>query len=191
MKRLTIILLLAFLMGCVPALTEQATTAEQTAEQKTAEVSKTEISADTEQALSVWQPWADIPLSNEMQAYIHTLCEEYNLAYSFIIALIDTESNFKTDVVSATDDYGLMQINACNHREGFDYLDPYDNVTMGIEMLSDLAKKYDDVESVLMAYNFGEAGAKKLWKQGIYSTDYTKKVLDKKLKYEKEQGGNL
>lgn len=191
MKRLTIILLLAFLMGCVPALTEQATTAEQTAEQKTAEVSKTEISADTEQALSVWQPWADIPLSNEVQEYIHTLCEEYNLAYSFIIALIDTESNFKTDVVSATDDYGLMQINACNHREGFDYLDPYDNVTMGIEMLSDLAKKYDDVESVLMAYNFGEAGAKKLWKQGIYSTDYTKKVLDKKLKYEKEQGGNL
>ena len=191
MKRRTIILLLAFLMGCVPALTEQATTAEQTAEQKTAEVSKTEISADTEQALSVWQPWADIPLSNEMQAYIHTLCEEYNLAYSFIIALIDTESNFKTDVVSATDDYGLMQINACNHREGFDYLDPYDNVTMGIEMLSDLAEKYDDVESVLMAYNFGEAGAKKLWKQGIYSTDYTKKVLDKKLKYEKEQGGNL
>lgn len=191
MKRRTIILLLAFLMGCVPALTEQATTAEQTAEQKTAEVSKTEISADTEQALSVWQPWADIPLSNEMQEYIYTLCEEYNLAYSFIIALIDTESNFKTDVVSATDDYGLMQINACNHREGFDYLDPYDNVTMGIEMLSDLAEKYDDVESVLMAYNFGEAGAKKLWKQGIYSTDYTKKVLDKKLKYEKEQGVNL
>lgn len=75
-----------------------------------------------------------------MQEYIHTLCEERNLAYSFIIALIETESNFNSDIVSATDDYGLMQINACNHREDFDYLDPYDNVTMGIEMLSDLAE---------------------------------------------------
>lgn len=138
-----------------------------------------------------WQPWAEVPLSNELQEYIHTLCEEHNLAYSFIIALIETESNFNSDIVSATDDYGLMQINACNHRDDFDYLDPYDNVTMGIEMLSDLAEKYSDVESVLMAYNLGEAGAVNLWNQGIYSTDYTTKVLDKKLKYEEKHGGNL
>ena len=147
----------------------------------------------TAQAVEIqkWQAWPDVPLSNDVQEYIHTLCEEYNLAYSFIIALVATESNFNSDVVSATDDYGLMQINACNHKEGFDYLDPYDNITMGIEMLSDLAEKYDDVESVLMAYNLGEAGAVNLWNQGIYSTEYTRKVLDKKLEYEKEHRGNL
>lgn len=174
---------IAFLLlaGCVP--TSEVADAQ--------ELPKTETTATQAVKVQKWQPWADIPLSNELQEYIHQLCEEYNLAYSFIIALIDTESNFNSDVVSATDDYGLMQINACNHKEGFDYLDPYDNVTMGIEMLSDLAEKYDDVESVLMAYNFGEAGAKKLWKQGVYSTNYTKKVLDKKMKYEKEHGGNL
>ena len=70
-------------------------------------------------------------------------------------------------------------------------MDPYDNVNMGIEMLSDLAEKYSDVESILMAYNLGEAGAVNLWNQGIYSTDYTRKVLDKKLKYEEKHGGNL
>lgn len=147
----------------------------------------------TAQAVEVqkWQAWPEVPLSNDVQEYIHTLCEEYNLAYSFIIALVATESNFNSDIISATDDYGLMQINACNHREGFDYLDPYDNITMGIEMLSDLAEKYSDVESVLVAYNLGEAGAKELWKQGVYSTDYTKKVLDKKLKYEEEHRGDL
>lgn len=155
------------------------------------ELPKNETTASQVVTVEKWQPWADIPLSNDVQEYIHTLCEEYNLAYSFIIALVATESNFNSDIISATDDYGLMQINACNHRDGFDYLDPYDNVTMGIEMLSDLAEKYSDVESVLMAYNLGEAGAKELWKQGIYSTDYTKKVLDKKLEYEKEHRGDL
>lgn len=147
----------------------------------------------TAQAVEVqkWQAWPEVPLSNDVQEYIHTLCEEYNLAYSFIIALVATESNFNSDIISATDDYGLMQINACNHRDDFDYLDPYDNVTMGIEMLSDLAEKYSDVESVLMAYNLGEAGAVNLWNQGIYSTEYTKKVLDRKLQYEKEHRGDL
>lgn len=50
----------------------------------------------TAQAVEIqqWQAWPDVPLSNEVQEYIHTLCEEHNLAYSFIIALIETESNF-------------------------------------------------------------------------------------------------
>lgn len=155
------------------------------------ELPKNETTASQVVTVEKWQPWADIPLSNELQEYIHTLCEEHNLAYSFIIALIEVESNFNSDIVSTTNDYGLMQINACNHREDFDYLDPYDNVTMGIEMLSDLAEKYSDVESVLMAYNLGDAGAVNLWNQGIYSTEYTRNVLDRKLQYEKEHRGDL
>lgn len=31
-----------------------------------------------------------------------------------------------------------------------------------------------------MAYNIGVAGAQKLWEQGIYETDYSKKVLKAK-----------
>lgn len=42
-----------------------------------------------------------------------------------------------------------------------------------------------------MAYNLGEAGAVNLWNQGIYSTEYTRKVLDRKLQYEKEHRGDL
>lgn len=33
---------------------------------------------------------------------------------------------------------------------------------------------------MLMAYNIGIAGAQKLWEQGIYETDYSKKVLKAK-----------
>lgn len=176
-----VIPVLAFLLlvGCVPA--EEVQPAE----------AKTETTAVEVVEVKEWQPWADVPLNDDVQGYLHTLCEDNNLAYSFIIALIKVESNFNSDSVSGTDDYGLLQINACNHKEGFDYLDPYDNITMGIEMLSDLAKKYDDVESVLMAYNLGEAGAKNLWKQGVYSTEYTQKVLETKINYEKKHGGSL
>lgn len=176
-----VIPVLAFLLlvGCVPA--EEVQPAE----------AKTETTAVEVVEVKEWQPWADVPLNDDVQGYLHTLCEDNNLAYSFIIALIKVESNFNSDSVSGTDDYGLLQINACNHKEGFDYLDPYDNITMGIEMLSDLAEKYDDVESVLMAYNLGEAGAKKLWNQGIYSTEYTQKVLETKIDYEKKHGGSL
>jgi soluble lytic murein transglycosylase-like protein len=173
------VMALLLLVGCVPTdeVVEEATINETTAVQAV--------------EIQTWQPWADVPLNDDVQEYLHKMCEDNNLAYSFIIALIETESNFNSDSVSGTDDYGLLQINACNHKEGFDYLDPYDNITMGIEMLSDLAEKYGDVESVLMAYNLGEAGAKKLWSQGIYSTDYTKKVLERKIKYEEEHGGDL
>lgn len=168
------VLALLLLVGCVPTNEVQPVEA------------KTETTATQAVEIQTWQPWADVPLNDDVQEYLHTMCEDNNIAYSFIIALIETESNFNSDSVSGTDDYGLLQINTCNHKEGFDYLDPYDNITMGIEMLSDLAKKYDDVESVLMAYNLGEAGAKKLWNQGIYSTEYTEKVLEKKIEYEKK-----
>lgn len=175
-------------MGCTPVIIEQAT-AEPV---ETVEVSKTEISADTEQAPSVWQPWADIPLNDDFQEFLHERCEENNLAYSFIIALISVESNYHSDVISATNDYGLFQINICNHKAGVDYLDPYENAEHALSMLGKLSRKYQDVETVLMAYNMGEGGAQSLWNQGIYSTEYSRKVLDKKIELEKkEHGGSL
>ena len=136
-----------------------------------------------------FEPW-DIPLSDDLQQYIYSLCEEYNISYAMVVAMIDVESNFNSKAVSSTNDYGLMQINAINHKENTDYLDPYDNVEQGIKALHRLAKKYNEADLVLMCWNCGETGAKKLWKQGIYSTEYSEKVIEKKLKYERSNGGN-
>ena len=44
-------------------------------------------------------------------------------------------------------------------------------------ILRKLFEKYEDPELVLMAYNMGEDGAKTLWEQGIFETNYTKSVL--------------
>ena len=76
-----------------------------------------------------------------------------------------------------------MQISSVNHgwlsdELGItDFLDLYSNVKAGLYILRNLFQKYETPEKVLMAYNMGENGAKVLWNQGIYGTDYTRLVL--------------
>lgn len=119
----------------------------------------------------------DVPLDTEVQEYVYDLCIQYNIDYYLVMALIQHESEFIPEVVSETGDYGLMQINQVNHKEGIDYLDPYQNISEGMMMLDYLFTKYTDPALVLMAYNMGETGASKLWEQGIYSTDYVDEIF--------------
>ena len=132
-----------------------------------------------------FEPW-DIPLSDNLQQHIHSLCEKYDVSYAMVIAMIDVDSK----AVSSTSDYGLMQINAINHKDNMDYLNPYDNVEHGIKALNRLAEKYNEADLVAMCWNCGEAGARKLWREGIYSTEYSEKVIKKKIEYERSNGGN-
>ena len=64
--------------------------------------------------------------------------------------------------------------------------DPYDNVEQGIKALHRLTGEYNEADLVAMCWNCGETGARKLWEQGIYSTEYSRKILAKKLEYEKK-----
>lgn len=137
-----------------------------------------------------FEPW-DIPLSDNLQNYIHELCANYDISYAMVIAMIDVESGFNSKAVSSTNDYGLMQINAINHKENMDYLNPYDNVKQGIKALHRLTGEYNEADLVAMCWNCGEAGARKLWEQGIYSTEYSRKILAKKLEYEEKNRSNL
>ncbi len=104
------------------------------------------------------------------------------------------ESNFTASAVSPTNDYGLMQINQVNHDEltqilgVTDFLDPYQNIRAGCFTLRKLFEKYQDPNLVLMAYNLGETGAANLWKQGVYSTSYTDKIITLQKQYTLELG---
>lgn len=125
----------------------------------------------------------EVELDEELQEFIYCLSYGYNIDYAFVMGLIEAESTYQVDVVSSTNDYGLMQINTVNHewlKEKLgvtDFLDPYQNTMSGIYILRNLFEKYEDPEKVLMAYNMGETGAKRLWDKGIYETDYTNKVI--------------
>lgn len=132
----------------------------------------------------------DIELTEEEQEFLYILSKDYDISYPLALGIIDLESNFKKDIISPTDDYGLMQINKINHEWlknnlGFeDMLNPYNNMRSGMFIIADLFDKYDTEEEVLMSYNMGEKGASRLWDKGVYNTKYSRKILKNKKKYE-------
>lgn len=124
----------------------------------------------------------DCGMDKDTQAFVYYLCEAYHIDWTLVMAIIRQESNFQANVISATDDYGLMQINKCNHewlseQLGInDFLNEEQNIRAGVFVLRKLFEQYTDVNMVLMAYNMGEGGASNLWEKGIYETNYTKKI---------------
>ena len=157
--------------------------------QETKPVVNTMITEEVAEVQEETIPKYDIPLDKELQQYIYDKCKEFNFSYELAIAVIKIESNFKVDAINKNSngsrDSGLFQINSI-HRETFkdqgftDMLDPYQNIAYGISMLSDLYHRYDDEHRVLMAYNFGVAGAKRVVSRGITSSKYSRKVMDYK-----------
>lgn len=132
----------------------------------------------------------DCPLSEEIQDYIFEVCEEEDIPPSLVIAVIDHESGFDENAVSYTGDYGLMQINECNHEwlsETYgitDFLDPRQNILAGVKILGQLYRKYDNPHDIAMAYNMGESGAEDARENGITSTSYSEDVVQKWYMYE-------
>lgn len=134
----------------------------------------------------------DVPMDENLQEYTYWMADAYDIDFAFLMGLIRNESNFQVDVISGTNDYGLMQINQKNHEwlsnavGVTDFLDPYQNIQAGLYILGNLFEKYDDPHMVLMAYNMGEGGASKLWDQGIYQSKYSNRVLEYQETYIKE-----
>lgn len=125
----------------------------------------------------------DVPMDEDLQEFVFYLSQAYEMDFTFVMALIQQESRYNPNVISVTNDYGLMQINEINHPylkgqlEITDFLNSYDNIRAGMFMLRKLFEKYETPAKVLMAYNMGENGASRLWEQGIFESNYSKSVL--------------
>lgn len=130
----------------------------------------------------------DCELPEELQEFTYYLCEAYYIDFNFAMAVMFTESSFRADIINGSD-YGLMQINECNHKDLEDklgvtnFLEPYQNIRAGLYILRGLFEKYDEPSLVCMAYNMGEYGASVLWDKGIHETSYSIKVLSKSDEY--------
>lgn len=132
-------------------------------------------------------PIYNIPLSETLQEHTFQKCKDYGIVgqYELMLGLMWQESNYIPDVISATDDYGLMQINTINHnwlKETLgitDFLDPYQNIDAGTYIFSLMYHKYNDTHKALMAYAFGERGAARLWAKGTY-TGYHSRIVHNK-----------
>lgn len=127
--------------------------------------------------------YLDIPLSIELQDFINGQAVEHDIPNDLIYAIIYQESRYDINAFNGVD-YGLMQINEYNHdwlseTLGIDdFMDAEQNIRAGLHIFSYLYHKYDNVEMALMAYNMGEGGASKYWKQDIYRSNYSKGVME-------------
>jgi soluble lytic murein transglycosylase-like protein len=133
----------------------------------------------------------DVPLSHSLQRFIYEVCADENVPVTLIYAMIEHESQFDPEIISKTDDYGLMQINAVNHtwlNEKYrcaDMLDPYQNVFCGVKIIGSYVNRYDgDLTKALMAYNMGDYGARKAWENGVDKISYSTTILGLMENYE-------
>ena len=134
----------------------------------------------------------DCELDKETQQFTFYLCEGYDIDWTLVMALMQKESSFRSDIISPTDDYGLMQINKMNHEwltktiGVTNYLDKEQNIRAGVFVLRKLFEEYTDPNLVLMAYSMGTVAAENLWNKKIYTTPYVNDILTYQAEFNKQ-----
>ena len=125
----------------------------------------------------------DAPLDKNLQDHIMDICDAREIDPKIAFAMIKCESGFRTDAVGDNgNSLGLMQIQQRWHYARMeklgcdDLLDPYQNVTVGLDLFGDLLKHYGVVEYALMAYNGGGSYANRMIAEGRVS-GYVDRVL--------------
>jgi hypothetical protein len=117
-------------------------------------------------------------------------CELHGVDPLFILAIIESESNFDPEAISPTGARGLMQIIPSTFRamsSAKKMLDPVENVRAGIKYVKYLYDagfgKKGGPESILLAYNMGPGGALAVMRgeqERSYEAEiYVPKVLNK------------
>ena len=134
----------------------------------------------------------NVPLSEELQLHIFEECEKHNIAPAIVIAMIEKESSYDASKIGDNgDSLGLMQIQPKWHKERMerlgctDLLDPFQNVTVGIDYISELIRIDSDLYWVLMAYNGGNLYSTVRMDSGNYS-DYALSVTERASELAKE-----
>ena len=147
------------------------------------ETSDSIVEAEPEPEIDIYP----VNLDADLQRYIIETCEKYTINPSIIIAMCFYESSFNADAIGDNGEgMGLMGINPrwcwpeMEKLNCTDMRDPYQNVTVGIDIFAQKLAKYDwNIEMALMSYNAGDAGAHRLWfDKGIYSTTYSSNIMN-------------
>lgn len=105
----------------------------------------------------------DVPLSSELQQHVIKESEQYGINPVFIFGIIERETGYRANAVGDSGkSEGLMQIQRKWHSGRMeelgctDLLDPYQNVTVGVNILAEQLDRYDgDMAKALTAYNQG------------------------------------
>lgn len=122
-----------------------------------------------------------------VQAYLWCLCEERGLDYYIVVALIERESWYKYNALGDSGaSKGYMQVYEKWHKDRMqeegveDLLNPYSNIRVGLNFLEELhGRSTGDWHYTLMSYNMGERRCKELNREGVYSSQYSREILQR------------
>lgn len=123
-------------------------------------------------------------LPDLVQVYTYCLCKQNDVPYSLILAMIEVESGYRWDVVSSEGAVGYLQIIPRFHSHrlpagsgDLTLINPYTNIRIGIEYLVELMGRFDNLDFVLSAYQYGVSGAYKNTREDGGSA-YADRVLE-------------
>ena len=110
---------------------------------------------------------------------ISSACERFSVDKAIVYSVINIESHFKKDAVSKKGAVGLIQVMPSTADElasqlnisEFDLKNPADNITLGVYYISQLSKRFEDLETALCAYNAGPANVNAWLKDETKSDD--------------------
>ena len=123
-----------------------------------------------------------LSLDYDLQKVMYESCQKYDVPFALALAVAEKESGFNPDAESRTDDHGIMQINRCNfeylRNKGIDPLTYEGHIEAGVMLLGENLTRYGDEGLAVMAYNCGRTGAKRLWDAGVYSTSYSRAIME-------------
>jgi soluble lytic murein transglycosylase-like protein len=137
----------------------------------------TEAEIPTEEVTEPCVTLYDVPLDYDLQLHIISEAVEHNIDPAIIIAMAYKESRYKANAIGDNgNSYGLLQIQPKWHYKRMkklgctDLLDPYQNVTVGVDYLAEQIDRYGgDLAKGLTAYNKGHYAGK--------VTNYAKTVI--------------
>lgn len=162
---------------------------------ETVNSSKKTIHNNTTNRQNTQKLYNSIPLSASFQKWIDKKCNEYGISTSVVMGVISTESKFNVSAIGDRGEaFGLMQVQKKWHRKRMsklgitDLMNCYNNVHVGIDFLAELYRANNkNWHKTLMAYNGGQSYANKRCRNGLYSSEYSRKVMSKAEKYKAER----
>lgn len=157
-----------------------------------------EQEADAQDKPSASDLWSDdgslhrikplaVDLDAETQWAIYEACGYDPGLFSLVMAIAEHESEFQPDLQGDNgQSIGMMQINTKWHTGRMEALgvtdltDPVQCAAVAIDYLQELESRYGfepESEALLIAYNCGPSGAKRLIEAGTTSTTYSQEVI--------------
>ena len=115
--------------------------------------------------------------------HVEKYAKEYEIEKELIYAMIKAESNFKAEAISNKQAYGLMQILESTAQDVAEeleeeitkqeLLEPETNICLGVKYISNLIKKYENIELAVASYNAGIGNVDSWIEKGTIKKDGT------------------